>query len=237
MIVDRIYKVSAFGNFLDIVPTADNMSFFLNEFKEFGFIPSVFQELTPQAPLQRIALVSQDNSEQVFIASGRLDYQVANQNDTKLSDEQVESINKKASQVIAKIFERFKKSSNRLALNTESLIIGLSDEQISAFMSAYSNPISLYNDVKMEEWNTRLMVQKTVDIGDCNEQINVITIISKTKLQKQIDSQLDVSDGFSVNIDINTIAENSIPRFGSKDVTSFCLKAKDYWDLIIQEMG
>lgn len=241
MVVDRSYKISAFGNFLDIIPSAENMSFFLNEFNKYGYVPSVFQELkldsSFQIPAQRIALVSQDNSEQVFIASERIDFQVIAQDDTRFTKEQVESLNEKAAQIISKIFEKFKKSANRLAINTESIITSLTDEQVSSFMSAYSNPISLYNEARMDEWSTRLMVKRSVDIGNCSEQVNVITMISKARFQKQNDSQLVVSDGFTVNTDINTVAENNIFRFESEDVASFCEKAKGLWDLIIQEVG
>ena len=36
MKIDREYKVSAFGDFSDIVPTPDNMMLLLQEFKDFG---------------------------------------------------------------------------------------------------------------------------------------------------------------------------------------------------------
>ena len=66
------------------------MMIFLATFKDYGLVPSIFQEvqITPPAnqPItnQRIALLSKDGSEQVSIFSNRIDYEIKAQNDIKL---------------------------------------------------------------------------------------------------------------------------------------------------------
>ena len=70
MVIDCSYKISAFGSFLDIVPDTDTMMFFLESFKEYGLVPSIFQELqitppsTQPVAVQRVALLSSDNKKQ-----------------------------------------------------------------------------------------------------------------------------------------------------------------------------
>lgn len=243
MIVDRSYKLSAFGDFSDIVPDADIMMFFLEAFKDYGLVPSIFQEvqITPPAnqPItnQRIALLSKDGSEQVSISSSRIDYEIKAQNDIKLAPEQLASVNLKIGNCFGAIFEKFNKKSTRLALNTENFVINLNAAEVNQFMLKYSNPISIYNGQPLGEWTTRLMIRKEAMLNGNNESFNIITILAKTGMQKQVDGKTEESTGFTVNVDINTIAENARSRFKKQDMIEFIKIADEWWNLILTEMG
>lgn len=243
MIVDRTYKISAFGDFSDIFPTTDNMMFFLENFKDDGLFPSVFQEFkiensNPQpTTLQRIALVSNDGLESVPIASNRIDYEWKSTEDVKISVERLDEIQGKVSRVFGLIFNKFDKKASRLALNTESLVIDLTDKELLSFLGKFSNPISIYNESGLKEWNTRLMTYKTGQIGNKEELFNVITIISKAILHKNVDNQVVQSEGFSINADINTVAERSVQRFSSDDFSPFINLTTKLWNSIIEELG
>lgn len=243
MVVDRSYKISAFGDYLDIVPDTDTMMFFLESFKEYGLVPSIFQEfrITPSSPqtiaIQRIALLSRDSRKQVTISSNRIDFEVKVQDDVKLSSDELVIINKEVEYCFQVVFEKFRKKAIRLALNTESFVVGLNGEEVNKFMSKYSNPISLYNDKPLDEWNTRLMVRKEQPILEKQETFNVITTPSKTYMQKQTDRDLKQFMGFMVNVDINTIPENTTARFTFTSIKEFIRIADNWWDTIIAEMG
>lgn len=243
MVVDRSYKISAFGDYLDIVPDTDTMMFFLESFKEYGLVPSIFQEfrITPSSPqtiaIQRIALLSRDSRKQVTISSNRIDFEVKVQDDVKLSSDELVIINKEVEYCFQVVFEKFRKKAIRLALNTESFVVGLNGEEVNNFMSKYSNPISLYNDKPLDEWNTRLMVRKEQPILEKQETFNVITTLSKTYMQKQTDRDLKQFMGFMVNVDINTIPENTTARFTFTSIKEFIRIADNWWDTIIAEMG
>ena len=243
MVVDRSYKISAFGDYLDIVPDTDTMMFFLESFKEYGLVPSIFQEfrITPSSPqtiaIPRIALLSRDSRKQVTISSNRIDFEVKVQDDVKLSSDELVIINKEVEYCFQVVFEKFRKKAIRLALNTESFVVGLNGEEVNNFMSKYSNPISLYNDKPLDEWNTRLMVRKEQPILEKQETFNVITTLSKTYMQKQTDRDLKQFMGFMVNVDINTIPENTTARFTFTSIKEFIRIADNWWDTIIAEMG
>lgn len=239
MVVDRSYKISVFGDFSEIKPTPDNMSYFLSSFKDYSLVPSIFQEINigSNQPIQRIALLSPDNKEQVTIATNRMDYQVINSLDIKFTQEQIAGFVSKIVTIFSDILGHFNKASSRLALNTESQIIDLSIAQLQDFMSKYSNPITIYNGTPLDEWNTRLMIKKEVSLGGKRELLNVISIISKVGLNKEENGQTMTSEGFSVDIDINTIPENNVPRFTGSDISYFSSVANDLWAMIIKEMG
>ena len=243
MVVDKSYKISAFGYFGDIVPNSDNMMFFLETFKNDGLIPSLIQELnvtgvipgTNPVPTNRIALMSNDGQTQVVIGTNRIDYSFSVQDDRKLVQEQLVSINERISCFFKTIFVRFNKKANRLALNTESLIVNLNNEEVGAFMQKYGNPISLYTGV-LDEWNVHLMIRKNVEISK-NESLNVITNISKATITKTLNDESQISDGFIVQTDINTVAENNELRFDRESLVAFIKESNELWNLIISEMG
>lgn len=243
MVIDRSYKISAFGSFADIVPDTDTMMFFLESFKEYGLVPSIFQELQIMPPatqpvaVQRVALLSRDSKKQVSISSNRIDFEVKAQDDIKLSSDQLTIINQEIEHCFQVIFEKFNKKATRLALNTESFVVNLNDAEVNQFMSKYTNPISLYNARPLDEWNTRLMVRKESAISGINETFNIITILAKANMQKQVGGEIRQSVGFTVNTDINTIAENAVPRFTYTSIKEFIEIVGSWWDTIISEMG
>ena len=56
-------------------------------------------------------------------------------------------------------------------------------------------------------------------------------------MQKQVDGKTEESTGFTVNVDINTIAENARSRFKKQDMIEFIKIADEWWNLILTEMG
>lgn len=243
MKIDREYKVSAFGDFSDIVPTPDNMMLLLQEFKDFGMVPSIFQEIqidtngAQPISVQRLALVSNDGLEQVPIGSNRIDFIHRTATDISLQNDEITGINNRAVSIFDYIFRMFDKKASRLALNTESMIVDISEAEIDSFLAQFSNPIHLYPSSALDEWNTRLMVRKEATIDGKQEVLNVITIINKQKFNKNVDGQQKEFDGFSVNVDINTLFERSIQRFRKEDCESFIAIAAGLWKEIIEEVG
>ena len=185
----------------------------------------------------QFSLLSRDSRKQVTISSNRIDFEVKVQDDVKLSSDELVIINKEVEYCFQVVFEKFRKKAIRLALNTESFVVGLNGEEVNNFMSKNSNPISLYNDKPLDEWNTRLMVRKEQPILEKQETFNVITTLSKTYMQKQTDRDLKQFMGLMVNVDINTIPENTTARFTFTSIKEFIRIADNWWDTIIAEMG
>lgn len=243
MIIDKSYKVSAFGSFADIVPTSDNIMFFLEKFQNDGLITSLAQELVVQngvpgavpVPMNRIALLSNNGEIQIVIGTNRIDYSFTVQQDAKLSQEELSAINKSVVNFYKIVFQKYNKLASRLALNTESLMVDLSEIDMQNFFEKYSNPLSLYNGV-LDEFNAHYMARKNICIPK-EETLNVITNISKTSITKTSEGKELVSSGFILHTDINTIAENVEHRFDDVSFDSFLKEANGLWELIVKEVG
>ena len=179
-------------------------------------------------------MLSSDNSEQITIGSNRIDYTVNATSDIKFSIDDTKKFNKKIKNAFEIIFDRFNKKASRIALNTESLIINLSKEEIEDFTSKYTNPLTIYQK-DLEEWNTHLMVKVEKEIEQ-QEILNVITNIAKVVYEQHNANDKVLADGFVVSLDINTIAENSSQRFSSENIENFTEIACKLWNEIITEM-
>ena len=243
MIVDRSYKISAFGNFSSISATAESLLYFLEAFKKHGLVPSIYQELSMQNgaiqpfPVQRIALVSADNKEKITIGLNRIDYEILASDDVKISSEKMEEYNARIIDSFELILKVANLSASRLALNAEALAINLSQQELDLFLGKYTNPISLFEPRAMTEWNTRLVSKKSNAINGSSEDFNVIAIIQKTSLQKQVNGQVEFSNGFSISIDINTIAENALARFEAAQIAEFIEISTNWYNIILREVG
>ena len=243
MIVDRSYKISAFGNFSSISATAESLLYYLEAFKKYGLVPSIYQELSMQNgaiqpfPVQRIALVSADNKEKITIGLNRIDYEIIASDDIKISCDKMEEYNSRIIDSFELILKAANLSASRLALNAEALVINLSQQELDLFLAKYTNPISLFEPQSMTEWSTRLVSRKSDFINGSSEDFNVIAIIQKTSLQKQVNGQVELSNGFSISIDINTIAENTLARFEAVQVEEFIKVSTNWYNTILREVG
>ncbi|MBQ7560976.1 MAG: hypothetical protein IJS99_03945 [Synergistaceae bacterium] len=240
MLLDKSYKVSAFGDFSDIDPTQENMEYMLEQFGKRGLLPSIFQEIvTPNnrlpLPVQRIALISNDSTKQVVIASNRVDFILQVNSDKKLSDEEITKINQESKNIFADLFNKFNKKSNRLALNTESFIVELDNEELKNFMSQFKNPVSIYNGI-LDEWNIRMMIRQECRIRDKAENANIITEISRGEFLKKVEESIKNSTGFSVFNDINTVVSNQ-KRFDAEDLYDFSIYASKLWRKILDDIN
>lgn len=249
MTLDRMYRISMFGDFGSISANPENMQYFFEYFKGKDMLPSVYQEVQLNVPtnngksptlssnIQRIMLLSTDGNTKFVIGSNRIDYELSITEDIKLSEEQLSNLHQNIAYAYSAIFERYRTNAFRLALNADSIIVELSPEAYDLFMSKYTNPISLYNNSPMDEWSTRLMVRKNQLFNNGSEDFNIITIIQKQVFTKNIDGVPKPTSGFGISIDINTVPENNIARFSATNLEEFFKISENWWNNIINEIG
>ena len=152
--------------------------------------------------------------------------------DNEVNEKTLADHNKKISNAINQIFIKYNKSSSRLALNTSSLISNMTEDDQLSFIKRYSNPISIYKDIVLDEWSTRLMTKKKIEINNTEELINIITCITKGQITQIVGLTQNAvpTNGFAVDIDINTIAENSANRFSFESISNFSSRALTIWN-------
>jgi hypothetical protein len=231
MLHEMLFKASVFGDFDNIKPTPEVIMVLVNEFAEFEVIPSTFTEtnsgipvisvtnILPPVTKNRLRLTSESEGMDIFIFSYRIDISFQPKDFIGFSDEQIRSLMEKTETIFEQLLNKYTKSASRLALNTTTLLIDLQDAQRSVFLdkfiankSYFSNPL---------EWSTRLMKRESIELNKNQDMLNIIANIATTIGQEGKDNKLRDFNGFSIEFDINTIAENTAPRFTLPEIRDF----------------
>ena len=255
MAIHLVYKISAFGDFRDIVPAHETMTSLLEIFKEYEMIPTLFNEfMLPvsampiakkdalKQPAQqsqlRIALTTNDGLEQIFIESSRIDYEIRSNESVEMDDASASQNNERIAEIFGLLFDKYKKRASRLAFFTQSIIVDFTNEEIALFLKKFSNPVSIYSESPLYEWSTRLVTRQDVQVEGMSETINVITDIIKAQVVRTDQAMLVTADvdGIQIGIDINTIPEVSTSRFSAKGINEFSFNALNLWNKIWSEM-
>ena len=227
MVQDIIYQISVFGDFTSIKPNTETVDAMITRFRDYGLLPAVFQEGSftfpsntgvPKAETtNRLQMVSFEKNINVMFASNRLDINrastdltigVTNDNLNELLD----ILNKAASGL----------SFTRIGFNTTSLL----NNPSTSLLQKIQPRLTLYNDPN--ELMLRVNKRNDIAVGDnSNEQSNVILTAQKTMGQLLINNQpISVDNGLILQFDINTIAENSEPRFFSEQTNKYIVSAE-----------
>ena len=225
MIINHSYKVSAFGEFVDIQPTPENMLTLLEEFNKMDLLPSVYDELSTSneeaIPKSRLALLSSNKKERFLIGSTRIDYEVLAQDDTDLEKDKLHDYIERAKEIYSIIIKKYDINFSRLALNTE---INLYNDMLPKF----------YDGKEKNEFKVHLLTRITEKINSVDEILNINTSMNKSTFRTK---EAIVTNGFSAAIDINTLFENKKQRFGSSEMNEFVKKSFAIWNEIIDDLG
>lgn len=139
-------------------------------------------------------------------------------------------------EVVKKIIEDSGGQANRIALNVQWLFHGLTDSEMQEFNKLATSRISYYDD-NLDEWNVRFVRKIDFDMCGKTEKVNVGTQIS-TMAGVMINTNMPSmpptpANAYTIAYDINTLAENAIPRFGHNDIIEFTQQAEN----VVQEIN
>jgi hypothetical protein len=249
MFHEMIFKTSIFGDFDNIKPTPETIVALVNEFAEFEVIPSTFTEtnsdipvpsvtnILPSATKNRLRLSSESESEgmDAFIFSNRIDIDFKPKKFTGFSDEQIRNIMKKTEIIFERLLKKYTKSASRLALNTTTLLIDLQDKQRSAFLCKFITDESYFSNPL--EWSTHLMKRESIKLNENQDTLNIIANIATAIGQEGKDNKLRDFIGFSIEFDINTVAENTAPRFTLPEIRDFLNHTVDLKKKLISDLS
>ena len=142
MIINHSYKLSAFGEFVNIQPTPENMILLLETFGEMKLLPSVYDELSTSneeiKPIKRFELLSEDNKERFLIGTTRIDYEIIANEDTDLEKDKLDNYINRAKEIFSLISDKYKIKFSRLALNTENYLLQFAEGKVSNFINSYN---------------------------------------------------------------------------------------------------
>jgi hypothetical protein len=247
MFHEMIFKTSIFGDFDNIKPTPEAIMDLVKEFAEFEIVPSTFTEtnsgipvlsvtnILPPVTKNRLRLTSESEGMDIFIFSYRIDINFKPKEFIGFSDAQIPDLIKKTEIIFEQLLNKYTKSASRLALNTTTLLIDLYDEQRRFFLGRFIKNESYFSNPL--EWSTHLMKREEITLNKKKHDIlNVIANIATTIGQEGQENKLRDFNGFLIDLDINTIAENTAPRFTLPEIRDFLVKAVNLKKRVISDL-
>jgi hypothetical protein len=246
MFHEMLFKASVFGDFDNIKPTPEVIMALVKEFAEFEVIPSTFTEtnsgipilsvtnILPSVTKNRLRLTSESEGMDIFIFSYRIDIDFKPKDFIGFSDERIRSLMEKIETIFEQLLNKYIKSASRLALNTTTLLIDLQDEQRRVFLDKFITDKSYFSNPL--EWSTHLMKRESIKLNKTQDTLNIIANIATAIGQEGKDDILRDFNGFSIEFDINTIAENTAPRFALPEIRDFLVQAVDIKKRVISDL-
>jgi hypothetical protein len=238
-IVNLKYQVIAFGNYNDVIPSAENMKFFLENFSDKGLIPNQVQEINlnvgngdlKNETITRLALTSQDKSWNILFNSQRLEISLTNV--SFKSDElfTLEYFIKETTQILEKISEKFSKKHNRIGFTTQTLVDKLENKTT---YKKFNTPLSYFSEELPIQWSNKFAFRKIIKIPN-SEIINISSDFSWIKAKIGQNNKNVDFEGILANIDINTLSENNDNRFNITEINKFISSAHSIEQEIISQ--
>jgi hypothetical protein len=246
MFHEMIFKASIFGDFDNIKPTPQAIMDLVKEFAEFEIIPSTFTEtnsglpaaisvtnILPLVTKNRLRLTSENEGMDIFIFSYRIDINFKPKDFPGFSGEQIPNMIKKTKTIFEQLLNKYTKSASRLALNTTTLLIDLPEEQKRIFLGKFVPDGSFSNPL---EWSTHLMKRESIELNENQDTLNIIANIATAIGQEGQENKSRDFNGFSIDFDINTIAENTAPRFTLPEIGDFLIYAVNLKESLITDL-
>lgn len=207
------YIASIFGDFDKIEVNSENVYRLMGIFKEEHLIPSTMQEAIINGNnipvvVVRPRLSTINNEISIEIMTNRIDVELRSLDKIIVNEENFERFIEKASDYIERVCNGFNVKGNRLAINTDEIIVdNLNNKKVNDLSP--NEKINLFKDNEIYEWTTQSVVRNNVNISNGkSEEINIILSLSKN------DNITLNEGGLRVSVDINTVPNNTEMRFG-----------------------
>lgn len=231
---DIVCQISMFGDFTSIKPDPETVQSMLTKFSDYGLLPSIFQEgnftLSPNPQLSktkttnRLQMVSLEKKINVMFASNRID---VNRTSTDLNSGVTNDDINELLDILGKAVSGL--SATRIGFNTTSLL----DNPSASLLQKIQPSLDFYSDPN--ELVLRANKRKDITFGEgSSEKSNVILTAQKTMGNLLINNQqIPVENGLILQFDINTIPENTDPRFFSANTKEYVVAANQLRNAIL----
>jgi len=231
------YQASFFANVESIHPSADTIPPLLDAFRDMGFLPTTFTQITPGGARTRLRLSSP--REEWFV-----DFDVNRINIVKNATQpwgtnlgSPSGFTNDVAGFVDRILKLHPVSGSRLALVTSELVdTGTAVTPLDAY-AALARPLPFYSSKAPREWQLRSADRVTCDIAGEAELLNVITKIGRAQGKFETPAGVQEFDDLSVELDINTYQDNPSPRFDGQGLRAFFAIALEQREHLMAQLG
>jgi hypothetical protein len=239
MTAELQYKLSVFGDFMDITPNTDTVLALTEGLRKFQMIPSSFQELGPITPpsppnvLNRLLMHSDSDKESVTVRFSfqRIDIDFTTKTEDGLRS--VDACRNRTKDIIKAINEKYPHKFSRLALNTQTLFVPESVNERDQYMSKFQNTLGFFKTPA--ELFVRLMNRTEFTLHSSRSNVNVIMATNTFAGSVNLGGK-EMPDGFSINFDINTVVLEPPPVYTVDDFINFAQQAEEKRQMIKSDL-
>lgn len=229
------YQASIFLDAQSINASPDNIGKMLLKFTDKGFVPNIFQEITPvnPKPQNRFRMQSPNGEWVTSIGSTRIDIE---QNPTNLKGTNLKEaveFGQEATDIIGRILDTFPKKSNRLAFVSSFMLKEMTQEELNSYYERLFNSPDLYKQNQPFEWNWRTASRLTKQINNKEETFNFITSINRVTGEINNPELISEFDRVEISFDINSVPMNNEHRFGMADIGDFLHSSPKWHDELL----
>ncbi len=212
---NMLYKASIFANLNDIVPSPEIIIKLTDLLKSYSFIPSTFGEkiTSSQKSNMRLLFTLPNNEWIIKFGTERMDIEKNALDSSGTNMGEIIDFMKTANELIETIFREFKKKGRRIALNTSIMLEEMSNTQLNSIYEIFINPIAFYKSNPPTQWATRSISRFEYKVNAIDEEVNIITDISRARGVFLDDSAGKAFDRIKIDFDVNTLDNNHDTRF------------------------
>ncbi len=218
-----VLRASIFGDFSKIKVNPETSIKLTSLFSQYGFIPSIYQEIYLNELQKRQQLLEFDQGWNIKFGINRIDVEkTLNPKNRELNYRLPDFIGT-AMKYLNIIIAEFDIMANRLALFSDNLIVISEKKVLDDIYRNLTNPLDAYRDVSVSEWNLRSVTRKTVKDNGWEEIFNVIVDVSRSKGTIQLGEDIpeESIDDLRIYFDINTVPESDSLRFDASSLEPF----------------
>jgi len=214
-------QLTLFGNYEQIAPTTEILTFLMKEFNSTQMIPSVFQEPTAIGnTVPRVQLRSIDGTWVVNFGLARIDvrreFGMGN-----FDDGQFYQFLLTSNIFLNSVSEKFSIKHQRVGIVVNYLLPELGDLETDAIYKKFSNPIDFYKEDVKTEWNFRVGKLSNVDLNGEDYRANVITEVAKIVGKVNLTNRVEILNRILIGFDINTHQDSTEFKLGEEEIIRF----------------
>lgn len=221
------FQISLFGNYDEISPSISTIKTFVELFEDKGLIPNQYQELSinigkepihnPTGTVSRLKLTSSDKSLNINFNSDRIDFILNNINVGVFEMLDSDAFIAEIQEIIGRIGSVFNKTHKRIGFVSSFLINQI--DLVEVQNRILSN-IPFFDDKQKANWTCRNSIKVNIE-SDSTELCNAIVDVNKIEANLFMNNKNSIFKGVLLNIDINTISENSEYRFTTENISRY----------------
>jgi hypothetical protein len=200
-----------------------NISQMMGLFADKGLVPTTFQEMSIATLFSQLqfALQSPDNEWNIRFGVDRIDI---SKNATDKKGSNIGTIEQFCADVtdnFLKIISKHTQKANRIALSSNVFLKEIAEDESQAVYLKFLKPIKIYSENIPNEWTSKMVARVPKQLNSTIEIFNFITDISKINGHFNLNKESIPVDRIAINMDINSIPNNTINRFGEAEIIDF----------------